>query len=478
MGFRAKESSFEPVKAGWPFAYAGLILSATTVGCFHDPDTSKLECQVDEQCPSDHWCTTTHKCATGKAPADSGVDASDHSDSSPVVEVGQWDSASNLLDTPARVVDATDEATLPFDVAVAVQPDSAIGPPTVDGPVSDSRIIDNSVIDPTDLPLPTLDGTAGSATDGDALRDTPSGAGGIVGSGGSGGLSSSGGLTGSGGTANGGSTGTGGTSVSIVVYPSASSLDLGAVVVGRTSDQLSITFTNVGQQQTGPITVTSNSDEFEIQNGKAGDCVSGVTALAPTISCTARLIFKPTITGPRSGLLAFNASPGGSGSLALTGTGVLAAQLSTGSITSLSFGTVLVGSSSAVQSFTMTNTGQETSGTITLAITNAAFVPQTGAFGDCISGSTNLPANTSCTMRLAFAPTTAGPATGSVSFTSTAGASGSVSLNGNGCQANACGGCGTLSGDPGTYCAAGGTTPMASLATEVPKRPGPFRMTC
>ena len=97
---------------------------------------------------------------------------------------------------------------------------------------------------------------------------------------------------------------------------------------------------------------------------------------------------------------------------------------------SLDFGSVTTGQSSSAQSFAITNTGQQTSGAITVKSDNTDFVVQTGGAFDCVSGKTTLAPGTACTVHIVFSPKLAIAVTGSVAFSATPGGSSGVSVSG------------------------------------------------
>jgi copper(I)-binding protein len=206
-------------------------------------------------------------------------------------------------------------------------------------------------------------------------------------------------------------------------------LGFGPVVVGQSSSVTSFTITNNGQQQSGVLTVTSsNLAEFAVQTGASGDCVSGTTMLAGNASCTVRTIFTPSTAGARSGMFTFSATPGGNGSVSVSGAGITPGSL-TASASVVPFGNVPLGSSSSVGSFTITNNGQQASGLLAVASSSGLFVIQTGANGDCGS---SLAGNDSCTVRIVFTPTAVGGSSETITFSGTPGGSGSVSVTGSG----------------------------------------------
>jgi hypothetical protein len=211
---------------------------------------------------------------------------------------------------------------------------------------------------------------------------------------------------------------------------STDSLGLGSAVSSQPSPAASFTITNTGQQSSGALTLASSNAEFAIQTGIAGDCVSGDTTLAPNASCTVHVVLTPNGTGARSAIITFSASPGGSGVVKASGAGIAPGSLAS-SVPSLSFGAVTYGSSKAL-SLTLSNTGQQTSGVITLASSHGEFTLQTDAAGDCITGVSTLGAGESCTVRIVYTPSDFASRAEVITFSATPGGSGSVSLTGEG----------------------------------------------
>jgi hypothetical protein len=89
------------------------------------------------------------------------------------------------------------------------------------------------------------------------------------------------------------------------------------------------------------------------------------------------------------------------------------AQIST-NVSRLDFPSVVLGTTSAEQSFTITNTGGAIGGLL-IGSANGEFVIQTGSPGDCASPS-NLGVGESCSVRVVFKPTTAGSRSGSITW--------------------------------------------------------------
>jgi hypothetical protein len=90
---------------------------------------------------------------------------------------------------------------------------------------------------------------------------------------------------------------------------------------------LGFTVTNYGQQQSGALSVISNSIDFFVVRDGVGDCLQGTDGgfgtfrLGADASCNVRVAFQPTAAGPRSGTVTVSASPGGTILMPVSGTG-------------------------------------------------------------------------------------------------------------------------------------------------------------
>jgi len=86
---------------------------------------------------------------------------------------------------------------------------------------------------------------------------------------------------------------------------------------------------------------------------------------------------------------------------------------------STDFGSVLLGASST-QTFVVKNVGTgQSSGRITLSVTGTAFAILAPTGSDCVSGSSRLAPNGTCTVRARFTPATAGAAAATLALTGT-----------------------------------------------------------
>src|SRR3989441_6559913 len=124
--------------------------------------------------------------------------------------------------------------------------------------------------------------------------------------------------------------------------------------------------------------------------------------------------FAPSATGSASGTASITSNaPGSPLTIALSGTGVAATFLLGANPTTLSYGNVNVGGNGS-SSVTLTNTGNSNVNISSVIVSGAGF----SASG--VTSGTTLTPNQTATLNVAFAPTTAGSVTGSVSVASNA----------------------------------------------------------
>ena len=197
-----------------------------------------------------------------------------------------------------------------------------------------------------------------------------------------------------------------GTPADVTLAPT--TLDFGSLLLGRTSS-MPATFTNNGATPVtlGGITVTG---DYTIGGaaGSANACVTGAT-LAPGTACTVGVVFGPTQTGTRDGLLAVGSSSTALPLTAtLTGIGVQPQLLATPN--GLAFGDVLVGKSAQL-SITLANGGTTDVNALTFTVSGDYTVASS-------CGPTTLRAGSSCSVTVTFTPTAAGVRAGTLSITS------------------------------------------------------------
>ena len=189
-------------------------------------------------------------------------------------------------------------------------------------------------------------------------------------------------------------------------------LDFGRVQVGHSVSQLA-TLANTG---TLPVTLASVSltgdAAFALATSSAGAnaCPAAGGTLAAGSSCTVTIVFTPATVGTlRSTLSVATSASSVPLTVALSGVGTLP-QLSV-SPTSLSFGSVAVGSTSAL-SLTLANTGNQ-------AVDGLAFSTNAGFTVSSTCGITTLNAASSCAVSVTFAPGAAGVINGTLTISST-----------------------------------------------------------
>jgi Abnormal spindle-like microcephaly-assoc'd, ASPM-SPD-2-Hydin/Glycosyl hydrolases family 39 len=202
------------------------------------------------------------------------------------------------------------------------------------------------------------------------------------------------------------------------------SLSWASVPVGSAGNAQAVTLTNDGTSAASISNVAisgANASDFSIS---AKTCGSTLTARS---SCTVTVLFVPTAAGARSATLAFTYTGGMSTeTVSLSGNGTTAAGVDP---SSLSFGTVNVGSSGPSQSTTLQNGGTSIS-LSSVAVTGTNPGDFTISGNACGSG---LAPSASCTVDITFTPTTTGPRTATLTFTDTAGNSPqTVALSGTG----------------------------------------------
>jgi hypothetical protein len=212
---------------------------------------------------------------------------------------------------------------------------------------------------------------------------------------------------------------------------SANTLALGNGTVGVASAAQLVTVTNSG---TGPLTITS----IVLAGTNPGDFASTNTcgnSLAANSTCTISATFTATATGARAATITLTDNAADSPRIiTLTGTGVAAAEPGvTLSPMSLTFAATNVGTTTATQIVTVTN-----SGTAPLTV-SAAAITGANASDFMVSANTcsgNISAGGMCSISVTFTPSAAGARTAALTLTDnsggTAGAQQSVTLSGTG----------------------------------------------
>jgi hypothetical protein len=185
------------------------------------------------------------------------------------------------------------------------------------------------------------------------------------------------------------------------------SLNYGDVVVGNT-DVRSVTLTNTGNTNITVNTATVSGAAFSI----AGLSLPSTLSPGQTLAFTAQ--FAPTAAGAASGTITVASTAANSpATVTLQGNGIAAAAVLQATPSSITFGSIIVGSSQS-QLVTLTNTGN-----VTATITSATL---TGAEFSFVGLTTplSLTPGQSTTFSVVFTPAAAGNPGGSLSLISNA----------------------------------------------------------
>ncbi len=206
---------------------------------------------------------------------------------------------------------------------------------------------------------------------------------------------------------------------------SASALNFGPQEVATQSAQQTITVTNVGSAALNISALTAGGSHVT-DFLRSGTCQAGMTLAATGGNCTLVFAFAPTAVGARtSNLTIASNNSGGNVTVTLNGSATTNVPAASASPTSLSFGTQQIGTSSAPQKVTVSNTGGGRLSIAALAFSSPHF-SQTG---NCVAAS--LAAGQSCTVNVVFAPSASGTLTSTLSIShGAAGSPLSIALTG------------------------------------------------
>ncbi len=204
-----------------------------------------------------------------------------------------------------------------------------------------------------------------------------------------------------------------------------------AQIIGMSSAPHSVTLTAAGSQPL-EIAGSSISGDFALTTTSTSCPYHGGTVAAGA-TCTIDVIFKPTATGARTGTVTIDDNAGGSThSIPLQGTSAATAPLAAVTPSSINFAAQLLGTTSAAQPVTLSNTGNAP--LILTAILASGDFSQVSNCGGSVA------AGTSCTINVFFSPpsgiaySTPATLTGALTITDnsggTAGSTQTVSLSG------------------------------------------------
>jgi hypothetical protein len=175
-----------------------------------------------------------------------------------------------------------------------------------------------------------------------------------------------------------------------------------AAALGTTSTAQTATYAN-GTTAARRIAAVSVTGPGFVRTG--GDCVARVV-LGPGEACTVVVAFAPGVAGTAAGRLVVDDGTGEPGAVTLSGTATPPGEAALAPA-ALDFAAT-AGTTSAVQTVTYTNSSVLEKRITAVEVTGAGFV-RSG--GDCVARVV-LAAGESCTVGVAFSPTTDGPATG------------------------------------------------------------------
>jgi hypothetical protein len=185
---------------------------------------------------------------------------------------------------------------------------------------------------------------------------------------------------------------------------SALALSFAQQAIGSTSAAQSITLTNSGGVPLTLIAASVSPGDFSVVNA----CGNSLAAHA---TCAFNVTFSPTAVGARGATLTIT-DQFHNQTVALNGTGIAGPGVSL-TPTSLTFSPTGVGLTALAQTLTLTNNGG-----LPLTVTNVAI---SSGFAIALNScTTTLAANANCSLTLVFAPTSAGPITGALTFTDNA----------------------------------------------------------
>jgi hypothetical protein len=210
---------------------------------------------------------------------------------------------------------------------------------------------------------------------------------------------------------------------------SPSSLTFAGQNVGVASAPSVLTIGNTGA-------VAAANVGFQISGPAASSFSTGTTtctaALGPGGSCTVQVIFTPVAAGGSVATLTISSSTLGAKpvTVALNGAGQATSGLNV-SPPQLSFTPTVVGSSSAAQTVTISNTGSVAASQLALTVTAGFALTQNTCTASLAAGAT-------CTVGVIFEPTATGAVTGALNVASiTIASQANVTLSGSGAEADA-----------------------------------------
>jgi hypothetical protein len=182
--------------------------------------------------------------------------------------------------------------------------------------------------------------------------------------------------------------------------PANASLSPTALTFPDTAQGSASTVQTITVTSTGGVPVTLGAASITAQYQISGSTCAG--SLAPESTCTLSILFHPSATGAQPGTFSQPGSMAGSPLTAsLNGNGLAPGAISLAP-TSLNFGPSVVGTTTAAQSLTVTNTGSASEAVGAPTITPADYSLVGNTCSSALSG------GQSCTLTLAFTPAAVG----------------------------------------------------------------------
>ncbi len=199
-----------------------------------------------------------------------------------------------------------------------------------------------------------------------------------------------------------------------VAGPSAAmTLSPASLTFGNQQEQTLSSAQTISVANTGNAALTVTRTELIGNFTETDNCVSG-SPIAAGSSCQAQVTFLPSGLGTRGGTITFYGNvSGGQSQAVLTGTGTAAASVVLDPLT-LTFGNTNVGSTSAAQNITISNTSGATV-TLQTPTVSGDFALSANTCGASLAPSTG------CTVSIAFKPTATGTRPGTLTVTDSVG---------------------------------------------------------
>jgi hypothetical protein len=227
---------------------------------------------------------------------------------------------------------------------------------------------------------------------------------------------------------------------------SPTSLTFSAQNLGTTSAAQKVTVTNTGTANlvlaATPVSI-SGSHPSDYATASSTTCTANLS-IAPSANCIIEVTFSPTTTGTLTANLVITDNSGGTSgttqTVTLTGTGQQPTPTASVSPSSLTFSVQNVGTTSAAQKVTVTNTGTANLVLAATPVSISGTDPSDYAIatGTTCTANLSIAPNSSCAIQVTFSPSTTGTLTANLVITDnsggTSGTTQTVSLKGTGLQ--------------------------------------------